>query len=164
MHFLFIRHSSVGRRTFKTKVCSCSEYFTEATRWIKEAEMVYSVGDLETSEPFRGLRFASSLKKLIQNSSFKKKVHQSEQKAQLDDRFFCGKQIAFMVHEYFWVTRAHEGGEMILPTETLSKNMDGLSNTACSWTTSRRSRSFRGERDRLHITICIEMERPKESR
>ena len=28
-----------------------------------------------------------------------------------------------------------EGGETIHPTETLSTNMDALSNTACSWTT-----------------------------
>ena len=35
-----------------------------------------------------------------------------------------------------------ECGETILPTETThSKNVDGLTNTACSWTTSRGSRS-----------------------
>ena len=33
-----------------------------------------------------------------------------------------------------------EGGKTILPTETLSNTMDGLSNYACSWTSSRRSR------------------------
>ena len=33
-----------------------------------------------------------------------------------------------------------EGGETIPPTQTLSKNMNVLLNTACSLTTSRRSR------------------------
>ena len=34
-----------------------------------------------------------------------------------------------------------EGGEMMFLTETISQNLDGLPNIACSWTTSRRSRS-----------------------
>ena len=33
---------------FKTEVCSCSNYSTEAMLWIKEVEMVESVDDLET--------------------------------------------------------------------------------------------------------------------
>ena len=33
-----------------------------------------------------------------------------------------------------------EDGQTQLPTDTLNKNVDRLSNTACSWTTSRRSR------------------------
>ena len=31
-----------------------------------------------------------------------------EQKAQKDDRFLRGKQIAFMIHDYFRVTGAHD--------------------------------------------------------
>ena len=39
----------------------------------------------------------SSLKKIIQNSNFKKRVYLEDQKAQLDDRFLRGRQIAFMI-------------------------------------------------------------------
>ena len=39
-------------------------------------------------------KIASSLKKVIQNSNFKKRVNLEEQKAQLDDRFLRGRQVA----------------------------------------------------------------------
>ena len=51
---------------------------------------------------------ASSLKKIIHNSNFKKRNNLAVQKAQLDDRFLRGKQIAFMIYEFFRVTGAHE--------------------------------------------------------
>ena len=53
-------------------------------------------------------KIASSLKKIIPNSNFKKRVNSAEQKVQQDDRFLHGRQIAFMIHEYFWVKCAHE--------------------------------------------------------
>ena len=31
--------------TFKTEVCICSQFFTEAMQWIKEVELVDSVDD-----------------------------------------------------------------------------------------------------------------------
>ena len=34
---------------FKTEVCTCSQFPTEAMLWIKEVEMVDSVDDLKTS-------------------------------------------------------------------------------------------------------------------
>ena len=33
---------------FKTEVCPCSQFPTEAMLWSKEVEMVYSVDDLKT--------------------------------------------------------------------------------------------------------------------
>ena len=44
---------------------------------------------------------ASALVKIIQNSQFKKKVSLEEQKAQKEDRFLRGRQIAFMIYDYF---------------------------------------------------------------
>ena len=35
------------KRRFKTEVCTCSQFPTEAMRWIKEVEMVDSVDDLK---------------------------------------------------------------------------------------------------------------------
>ena len=40
---------------FKTEVCSCSQFPTEAMQWIKEVEMVDSVDDLRSSSSIRGI-------------------------------------------------------------------------------------------------------------
>ena len=79
--------------------------------WIKEGEMVDSVDELKSSrsktgEDFPnfellGARIASALNKIIQTSHFKKKVSLEEQKAQKEDRFLRGRQIAFMIYDYF---------------------------------------------------------------
>ena len=53
-------------------------------------------------------KIASALNKIIQNSQFKKKVSLEEQKAQKEDRFLRGRQIAFMIHDYFRVTGGHD--------------------------------------------------------
>ena len=45
---------------------------------------------------------------IIQNSQVKKKVSLKEQKAQKEDRFLRGRQIAFMINDYFRVTGAHD--------------------------------------------------------
>ena len=39
---------------FKTEVCTCSQFPTEAMLWIKEVEMVESVDDLKSSRSIRG--------------------------------------------------------------------------------------------------------------
>ena len=52
-------------------------------------------------------KIASALNKIIQNSQFKKKVSRQEQKAQEEDQFLRGSQIAFMIYDYFPVTGAH---------------------------------------------------------
>ena len=53
-------------------------------------------------------KIASALNKIIQNSYFKKKVSLEEQKAQKEDWFHRGRQIAFMIYDYFRVTGAHD--------------------------------------------------------
>ena len=53
-------------------------------------------------------RIASALNKIIQNSHFKKQVSLEEQKAQKEDRFLRGRQIAYMIHDDFRVTGAHD--------------------------------------------------------
>ena len=66
---------------FKTEVCTCSQFPTEAVQWVKEVEMVDSVDDLKSSSSIRGIsmpnfevldaRIASALNKIIHNSHFK---------------------------------------------------------------------------------------------
>ena len=53
-------------------------------------------------------KIASSLNKVIPNSQFRKKVNFEEQKAQEEDQFLRGRQIAFMIYDYFRVTGAHD--------------------------------------------------------
>ena len=77
---------------FKTEVCTCSQFPTEAMLWIKEVELVDSVDDLKSSCSVRGIqmpnfevldaRIASALNRIIHNSHFKRKVSLEEQKAQ----------------------------------------------------------------------------------
>ena len=99
---------------FKTEECTCSQFPTEAMQWIKEVELVDSVDDLRFSSSIRGIsmpnfevldaRIASALNKIIHNSHFKRKISLEEQKAQKEDRFFRGRQIAYLIYEQFRVT------------------------------------------------------------
>ena len=60
---------------FKTEVCTCSQFTTEAMQWIKEVELVDSVAELRSSSSTRGIsmsnfevldaRIASALDKII---------------------------------------------------------------------------------------------------
>ena len=103
---------------FKTQVSACSGSPSEAMLWIEEVEIVDSVDDFKSSRSIQGnthfpnfemlcARIASALNKTIQNSYFKKKVSLEEQKAQKEDRFLRGRQIACMIYDYFRVTGAH---------------------------------------------------------
>ena len=86
---------------FKTEVCTCSQFLTEAMLWIKEVEMVDSVDELKSSSSIRGIsmpnfeildaRIATALNKIIHNSHFKRKISLEEQKAQTEDRFLLRK-------------------------------------------------------------------------
>ena len=99
---------------FKTEICTCSQFLTEAMQWIKEVEMVDSVDDLRSSSSIRGIsmpnfevldaRIASALSKIIHNSQFKRRISLEEQKAQKEDRFLRGRQIAYLIYEQFRVT------------------------------------------------------------
>ena len=75
---------------FKTEVCTCSQFPTEAVLWIKEVEMVDSVDDLKSSCSLRGIRMpnfevldariASALNRIVHNTQFKRKVSLEEQR------------------------------------------------------------------------------------
>ena len=48
-------------------------------------------------------RIASALNRIIHNAHFKRRVSLEEQKAQKEDRFLRGRQIAYLIYEYFRV-------------------------------------------------------------
>ena len=103
---------------FKTQVSSRSEFPSDAKLRIKKVEMVDSVDEFKSSRSVAGedfpnfelldARIASSLNKIIQNSHFKRKVSLEEQEAQKEDQFLRGRQIAFMIYDYFRVTGSHD--------------------------------------------------------
>ena len=96
---------------FTTKVCTCSPFSTEAMQLVKEVEMVDLVYDLKSSSSIRGIsmpnfevldaRIASALNKIIHNSHFERRISLEEQKAQKQDPFLRGRQIAYLIYEYF---------------------------------------------------------------
>ena len=106
---------------FKTEVCTCWQFPAEPMLWIKEVELVDSVDELRSSSSTRGIsmpnfevldaRIASALNKIIQNTRFKKKVSLEEQKAQKEDRFLRGRQITYLIYEYFRVIGANDSVE-----------------------------------------------------
>ena len=67
---------------FKTEVCTCSQFPTEAMQWIKEVELVDSVDELRSSSSTRGIsmpnfevldaRIASALNRIIHYTLQKK--------------------------------------------------------------------------------------------
>ena len=87
--------------------------------WIKEIEMAKSIDDLMTSQSITGRReftgyevlhakIASALKKILTSVHFRRRLLFEEQRAQKDDRFLPGRQIAYMIYEYFLATGADE--------------------------------------------------------
>ena len=84
-------------------------------------EMVDSVDELRSSSSTRGIsmpnfevfdaRIASALNRIIHNSHLKRRISLEEQKAQKQDRFLRGRQIAYLIYEYFRVTGANDSVE-----------------------------------------------------
>ena len=74
---------------FKTEVCICSQFFSEAMQWIKEVELVDSEDELRSSLSTRGIsmpsfevldaRIASALNKIFHNFHFKRRISLEEQ-------------------------------------------------------------------------------------
>ena len=128
---------------FKTEVCTCSQFPTEARQWIKEVEMVDSVDDLRSSSSIRVIsmpnlevldaRIASALNKIIHNSHFTRRISVEEQKAQKQDRFLRGRQFAFSIYEYFRVTGAHDSVENYADLFTISLRNDDIQEFDSNW-------------------------------
>ena len=111
--------------------------------WIKEVEMVESVDDLRSSCSIGGIRtpdfeeldakIAAALNRIIHNSRFKKKVSLEEQKAQKEDRFLRGRQIAYLIYEYFRVTGANDSVENYADLFTIALRNDDIQEFDSKW-------------------------------
>ena len=101
-------------------------------------ELVDSVDDLRSSSSIRGIsmpnfevldaRIASALSKIIHNSHFKRRISLEEQKAQKLDRF-RGRQIAYLIYDYFGVTGIHDSVENYADLFTISLRNDDIRNS-----------------------------------
>ena len=121
---------------FKTEVCTCSQFPSDAMHWIKEVGMVDSVDDLMSSSSIRGIqmpnfevldaRIASALNRIIHNYHFKRRISLEEQKAQKQDRFLRGRQIAYLIYEYFRVTGANDSVENYADLFTIGLRNDDI--------------------------------------
>ena len=90
------------KKRFKTEVCTCSQFPTEAM----QVEMVDSVDDFKSSSSVRGIRMPDfevldarifpALNRIIHNSHFKRRVSLEEQKAQKRGPFPSWKTDRFL--------------------------------------------------------------------
>ena len=128
---------------FKTEVCTCSQFRTEAMQWIKEVELVHSVDELRSSSSTRGIsmpnfevldaRIASALNKIIHNSQFKRRISLEEQKAQEQGSFLRGRQIAYLIYDHFLVTGTHDSVENYTDLFTIVLRNDDIQEFDSKW-------------------------------
>ena len=76
---------------------------------------------------------ASALNKIINNSHFKRRISLEEQKAQKQDRFLRGRQIASLIHEYFRVTGANDSVENYADLFTIGLRNDDIQEFDSKW-------------------------------
>ena len=112
-------------------------------QWIKDVELFYSVDELRSSSSTRGIsmpnfeffdaRIASALNKIIHYSHFKRRISLEEQKAQKQDRFLRGRQIAYLIYDYFRVTGSHNSVENYADLFTISLRNDDIQEFDSKW-------------------------------
>ena len=105
--------------------------------------MVDSVDELKSSCSVKGIhmpnfevldaRIASALNKIIHNSHFKRRISLEEQKAQKEDRFLRGRQIAHLIFEYFRVTGANDFVENYADLFTVGLRNDDIQEFDSKW-------------------------------
>ena len=111
--------------------------------WIKEVELVDSLDDLKSSLSVRGIRMpdfevldakiAAALNRIIHNTQFKRCVSLEEQKAQKEDEFLRGRQIAYLIYEYFRVTGANDSVENYADLFTIALRNDDIQEFDSKW-------------------------------
>ena len=112
-------------------------------QWIKEVELVDSVDELRSSSSTRGIsmpnfdvldaRIASALNRIIHNSHFTRRISLEEQKAQKEDRFLRGRQIAYLIYEYFRVIGANDSVENYADLFTIAFRNDDIQEFDSKW-------------------------------
>ena len=78
-------------------------------------------------------RIASALNRIIHNSHFKRRISLEEQEAQKQDRFLRGRQIAYLIFEYFRVTGANDSVEINADLFTVGLRNDDIQEFDSKW-------------------------------
>ena len=78
-------------------------------------------------------RITSALNKIIHNPQFHWRICLEEQKAQKEDRFFRGRQIAYLFYDYFRVTGSHDSVENYADLFTISLQNDEIQEFDSEW-------------------------------
>ena len=95
--------------------------------------------DLKSSRSIGGThelldaRNASALNKIIQNTRLKTKVSLEEMKALKENRFLRGRQIAYLIYEYFQVTGANDSVEIDADLFTVVLRNDDIQEFGWKW-------------------------------
>ena len=76
---------------------------------------------------------ASALNRIIHNTQFKRRVSLEEQKAQKEDRFLRGRQIAYLIYEYFRATGANDSVENYADLFTIALQNDDIQEFDSKW-------------------------------
>ena len=76
---------------------------------------------------------ASALNKIIHNSHFKRRISLEKQKAQKQDRFLRGRQIAYLIYDYFRVTGVQDSVENYADLFTISLRNDDIQEFDSKW-------------------------------
>ena len=78
-------------------------------------------------------RIASSLKKILQNPYFKTQVSLEEMRTQKEDRFLRGRQIAYLIYEYFRVNGANDSVDNYADIFTIVRRSDDTQEFDSKW-------------------------------
>ena len=78
-------------------------------------------------------RIASALNRIIHNSHFKRRISLEEQKDQKEDRFLRGRQMAYLIYEYFRVTGAKDSVENYADLFTIALRNDDIHEFDSKW-------------------------------
>ena len=78
-------------------------------------------------------RIASALNKIIHNSHFKRRISLEERKAQKQDRFLRGRQIAYLIYDHFRVTGSHDSVENYTDLFTIILRNDDIQEFDSKW-------------------------------
>ena len=78
-------------------------------------------------------RIASALNKITKNSQFKRRISLEEQKAQKEDRFLRGRQIAYLIYYQFRVTGTHDSVEDYTDLFTIVFRNDDIQEFDSKW-------------------------------
>ena len=139
--FLTLCNFQSWKVNFRTEVRLRTANTQITTLWSKEVDIAKSIDELMTLRSIMGRDFpdfdmldaviASALKKLLNTqSNFRQRASVEEQRAQKHDRFLRGRQIVYMIYEYFRAARAYEAVQWLLTLFAISLQNDDVQHFA----------------------------------